>query len=53
MVPWAGEPQTVDEILNEYFVEAKISGRVPGTTFFWVQKGGLQVLPSRSPSIKP
>ncbi|CAK8995155.1 Uncharacterized protein SCF082_LOCUS4228 [Durusdinium trenchii] len=33
---WSGEPTTVDEILNQYYVEAKISGRTAGTTFFVV-----------------
>ena len=35
--PWTNEPETLDELLDKYIVEAKFPGRVPGSTMFLVQ----------------
>ncbi|CAL1163038.1 unnamed protein product [Cladocopium goreaui] len=34
--PWVGEPSTMQALLDRYNVEAKITGRLPGTTLFVV-----------------
>ena len=36
LAPWVGEPETIDQLTNIYNVEAKVPGRVPGTTLFLV-----------------
>jgi len=35
-LPWVGEPSTMQALLDRYNVEAKITGRLPGTTLFVV-----------------
>lgn len=34
--PWTGEPTTIDQLQDRYLVEAKITGRLSGTTLFVV-----------------
>ena len=40
--PWTGEPTDVDSLVSAYHVEAKIPGRVAGTTLFLVQAKNRQ-----------
>lgn len=35
--PWTGEPTNQEELMDRYIIEAKCSGRTPGTTLFLVQ----------------
>ena len=34
---WEKEPTTIDELMDKYLLETKVSGKTPGTTLFVVQ----------------
>ena len=35
--PWTGEPDSLDQLLDRYILEAKFSARTPGATLYLVQ----------------